>query len=455
MEKSSDRKMVVKKTDGSNESARSGPACAFNKSGKRSARDSSTEGIMKRSRCNVPPTPLPSSSTSNPPANPPTPIPSTNPSTSKTRAQLADERLAAGQLELQELLRLHFKPAVARGRVTKCPFPGCQSKAQLKNNGLARRHFIKTHGPHMYLCRVEGCTNTTGFQLPDELTEHDRRVHGDRMFFGKVNGWTNTKRFSTQKALIEHHRVVYEKPKLFCKVDGCERATRGFGTEYQAKKHHNVVHVRKACDVCGEAVGKARMHIHKLMHIDVSEKRLHMCPKLHDDDYKSDETLRVDIETYDWAEANDEDDEIEVELVYYCYLLFNVHLLPNDVTTFTFDQFVRSIFYVGKGKGLRCSDHFSGARDTRNPDSQCKKHIKSLWAEGKSVIPFRFHPTTIEALAYTIEASMIDVLLSNSLVNVVTGDFYVFVFHWNTNDKWILGRCLLLAAFTSFVKQHT
>ncbi|KAH7705993.1 CRE-LEM-3 protein [Aphelenchoides avenae] len=94
---------------------------------------------------------------------------------------------------------------------------------------------------------------------------------------------------------------------------------------------------------------------------------------------------------------------------FFCYLLIDPTMLPDDLGSCTFEQFVAAVFYVGKGKGSRPLHHLLDASRSHTTSrkllnevklSEKLKRIISLWDAGRGVIslPICFNIHSDEAL---------------------------------------------------------
>ncbi|CAH1640396.1 unnamed protein product [Spodoptera littoralis] len=150
----------------------------------------------------------------------------------------------------------------------------------------------------------------------------------------------------------------------------------------------------------------------------------------------------------------------------FTYLLLDPRLTHNLPTITnkgynkcdTWGIFVRSIFYVGKGKRSRPYSHLQQARTLWNNNiktSNDKKvqHILDIWSDRKGVVCLHIFQNVIPAEAYTYEAAMIDALGLTRLQNIKPGNYYGTVASWPKKYRHMLGRYLLYKAMLIFLSE--
>jgi len=117
-----------------------------------------------------------------------------------------------------------------------------------------------------------------------------------------------------------------------------------------------------------------------------------------------------------------------------------------------FSCFVRSVFYVGKGKESRPYEHLRDAVQMKKSNlaaakaSAKLKMILNIWNSGYGVISLHVFHNSIPVEAYTREACMIEALGLNRLTNLKSGDYYGQASSWGKKMKRQLGIHLLKKA---------
>lgn len=137
----------------------------------------------------------------------------------------------------------------------------------------------------------------------------------------------------------------------------------------------------------------------------------------------------------------------------------------NENTPNKFEEFLNSIFYIGKGQGKRPLMHlyeaaledqrrrrFKSSGDGREKKSNAKvNRILEIWDNGFGVIsiPVFHHITTNEALA--CESFMIEAIKLQNLTNVQTGHKKGRLLNMTNREKKYLGSFLLYKAFMAYL----
>ncbi|VDP19090.1 unnamed protein product, partial [Onchocerca flexuosa] len=140
----------------------------------------------------------------------------------------------------------------------------------------------------------------------------------------------------------------------------------------------------------------------------------------------------------------------------FCYILIDPSFISVPSNTCTMQQFVDSIFYIGKGKRSRPFQHLVDAVRAKdfgnNVLSKSKKlqRIVDLWNAGHGVVSLHVFQNTIPTEAFTREAAMIDAIGLRNLTNVRRGDYYGLAKNWTTKEKTIYGSYLLFNALSIF-----
>lgn len=142
----------------------------------------------------------------------------------------------------------------------------------------------------------------------------------------------------------------------------------------------------------------------------------------------------------------------------FCYILIDP-LLIDDAYTCTLETFVRTIFYIGKGKRSRPLEHLVEAarckhlRKAASPkaeESAKVNKIKDVWSSGRGVVSLHVFQNTIPVEAFTREAAMIDAIGLKNLTNVRRGDYYGKSKVWSLREKTVYGSFLLARALNVF-----
>ncbi|XP_023226431.1 ankyrin repeat and LEM domain-containing protein 1-like isoform X1 [Centruroides sculpturatus] len=123
----------------------------------------------------------------------------------------------------------------------------------------------------------------------------------------------------------------------------------------------------------------------------------------------------------------------------------------------TFQIFLLSIFYVGKGKQTRPFDHLKEAlnfQDKKNIKLTPKiKQILDIWDSGYGVISLHCFHNIIHVEAYTREACILDALGLDNITNQRRGEYYGIAESWSMTDKKKFGYYLLYRAASIFLHE--
>lgn len=131
-------------------------------------------------------------------------------------------------------------------------------------------------------------------------------------------------------------------------------------------------------------------------------------------------------------------------------------------------RFIRSIFYVGKGKSSRPYAHLYDAikkyqrssvqrQPTTNIDNEyeCLKldRIINIWRSGKGVVCLPIFHNIMPVEAYTREAAIIDCIGLQNLTNLKRGDYYGLTLSWPMRVRKQLGLVLLYKTMQIFIAE--
>lgn len=172
----------------------------------------------------------------------------------------------------------------------------------------------------------------------------------------------------------------------------------------------------------------------------------------------------------------------------FIYMLIDPRIsnnLPGESSFLTkfevWQRFLRSIFYVGKGKTSRPYSHLYEAmkkfsrlhsvgqnkgtglksiaiESLKSPtkqsfDSKKLDKILDIWSNGKGVVCLHVFHNILPAEAYTREAAIIDALSLQHLTNIKRGDYYGPAQSWTMRAKKCLGVALLHKAMQIYVAE--
>lgn len=126
-------------------------------------------------------------------------------------------------------------------------------------------------------------------------------------------------------------------------------------------------------------------------------------------------------------------------------------------------DFVKAVFYIGKGKRSRPFSHLSEALLVRkgldkpwkknNADAEKTRKILQIWDSRHGVVSLHVFQNTLAAEAYTREACMIDAIGIRHLTNQKKGDVYGVVKSWPEKNRRKLGAYLVYKALNIFLSE--
>lgn len=126
-------------------------------------------------------------------------------------------------------------------------------------------------------------------------------------------------------------------------------------------------------------------------------------------------------------------------------------------------DFVKAVFYIGKGKRSRPFSHLSEALLVRkgldkpwkknNADAEKTRKILQIWDSKHGVVSLHVFQNTLAAEAYTREACMIDAIGIRHLTNQKKGDVYGVVKSWPEKNRRKLGAYLVYKALNIFLSE--
>uniref|UniRef100_F1KUM2 Ankyrin repeat and LEM domain-containing protein 1 n=1 Tax=Ascaris suum TaxID=6253 RepID=F1KUM2_ASCSU len=146
-----------------------------------------------------------------------------------------------------------------------------------------------------------------------------------------------------------------------------------------------------------------------------------------------------------------------VKATSFCYILIDPSLIMHH-SSCTFVQFLKAIFYVGKGVRSRPLQHLVDAVKAKKCDGCASpvqmtdklRRIWDVWAKGYGVVSLHVFQNLIPVEAFTREAAMIDALGLENLTNVKRGDYYGVCKEWSFKERTLYGSYLLLKALDVF-----
>lgn len=65
------------------------------------------------------------------------------------------------------------------------------------------------------------------------------------------------------------------------------------------------------------------------------------------------------------------------DVSFFCYLLIDPTMIPDDISSCTFRQFVAAVFYVGKGKRSRPLQHLVDASKSRTTSDKKPNEVRT------------------------------------------------------------------------------
>ncbi|KAL3997387.1 Ankyrin repeats (many copies) family protein [Acanthocheilonema viteae] len=140
----------------------------------------------------------------------------------------------------------------------------------------------------------------------------------------------------------------------------------------------------------------------------------------------------------------------------FCYILIDPSVISLPSNSCTMQQFVNSIFYIGKGKRSRPFQHLVDAVRAKSfgdgvlSKSKKLQKIVDLWDAGYGIVSLHVFQNTIPMEAFTREAAMIDAIGLRNLTNIRRGDYYGPAKNWTIKEKTIYGSYLLFNALSIF-----
>ncbi|RWS26855.1 hypothetical protein B4U80_09196 [Leptotrombidium deliense] len=115
-----------------------------------------------------------------------------------------------------------------------------------------------------------------------------------------------------------------------------------------------------------------------------------------------------------------------------------------------FRRFLRSIFYIGKGKKRRPMEHFLEARNQQllNKKSEKLDRIIDIWSSGRGVVSLHCFQNISSDEALSREFCMLAAIKNENLTNIKTGDTSKLKgLKWNDHKKNFFGASLLQKAY--------
>ncbi|KAM7295888.1 ankyrin repeat and LEM domain-containing protein 1-like [Ixodes scapularis] len=123
-------------------------------------------------------------------------------------------------------------------------------------------------------------------------------------------------------------------------------------------------------------------------------------------------------------------------------------------------DFVRGVFYVGKGKRSRPFSHLHDALVVWNGTAKAwqtagdkTRKVLQIWEAGCGVVSLHVFQNVLPAEAYTREACIIEALTKRRLTNAKKGDCYGVVGSWSEKARKKLGAFLVFKAFQIFLSE--
>ncbi|XP_077491204.1 uncharacterized protein LOC144101853 [Amblyomma americanum] len=140
----------------------------------------------------------------------------------------------------------------------------------------------------------------------------------------------------------------------------------------------------------------------------------------------------------------------------------NLPLRANNLTLAErMSDFLKAIFYVGKGKRSRPFSHLYEAllvrkgmdKSWQKVDVEKTRKILQIWDSRHGVVSLHVFQNTLAAEAYTREACMIDAIGLRRLANQKKGDVYGIVRSWPEKKRRKLGAYLVYKALNIFLSE--
>ncbi|OXU32033.1 hypothetical protein TSAR_004331 [Trichomalopsis sarcophagae] len=142
------------------------------------------------------------------------------------------------------------------------------------------------------------------------------------------------------------------------------------------------------------------------------------------------------------------------ERLYYNYLLLDSRKC-RDRRGVSWESFIDSVFYLGKGKNARSKSHTKAAEEyyaMNKPTTSKKiKRIIDIWKDGYPVMLLEFARNIISEEAYTREALMIDAVGKDRSCNVIRGTYYGVASTLKPIEQRRMGVVILMEARKCFI----
>lgn len=124
-------------------------------------------------------------------------------------------------------------------------------------------------------------------------------------------------------------------------------------------------------------------------------------------------------------------------------------------------DFLKAVFYVGKGKRSRPFSHLCEAllvrkgmdKSWHNNEAEKTRKILQIWDSKHGVVSLHIFQNTLAVEAYTREACMIDAIGLRRLTNKKKGDVYGVVRSWPEKKRRKLGAYLVYKALNIFLSE--
>ncbi|KAK0416364.1 hypothetical protein QR680_012441 [Steinernema hermaphroditum] len=123
---------------------------------------------------------------------------------------------------------------------------------------------------------------------------------------------------------------------------------------------------------------------------------------------------------------------------FFCYLLIDPKLVPAPAEC-SLQEFLRAIFYVGKGKKSRPVQHLVDAARSR-----------SSKIPSRGVVSLQVFQNVISVESHCREAAMLDAIGIRNLTNLKRGEYYDICVHWTSRQREEFGAFLIHSAWQIF-----